>query len=149
MGAEGIEALEGGDAGSHGLDRKETVEKLASRSQTAVFRDVVYSASSAGEEAVPHYEMGGAGNAPWGASLLQHVAVVGADRVVKVDLVPFVHICVPSQHLGVGLVHCCLEPKEGGASKASVSGPHARHYCCPEPGGGGVSNKASTACWSF
>ena len=100
MGAEGTEALEGGEAGSHGLDREETLEELASRSQTAVFRDVVYSASSVGGgggggggEAVPHYEMGEAGNAPWGASLLENVAVVGADRAVRVGLVPLSHVC--------------------------------------------------------
>ena len=77
VGGEGTEALEGGEVGSHGLDREETLEEFASRSQTAVFRDVVYSASSVGEAAVLYYEMGGAGNVPWGTSLLENVAVVG------------------------------------------------------------------------
>ena len=137
----------GGEGGSHGLDREETLEEFASRSQTAVFRDVVYSASSVGEEAVPYYEMRGAGNVPWGASLLENVAVVGADRAVKVGLVPLIYVCVQSQRLGVGLVHCCLEPAGGGAPKVSVSGPHVRHYCCPEPEEGGAPTVS--ACWSF
>ena len=107
-----------------------------------------------GEEAVPYYEIGGAGNTPWGASLLENVAVVGADLAVKVGFVPLINVYVQSQRLGVGLVHCFLEPEGDGAPKASVSCPHARHYCCPEheEGGaptvtvaGGGSNRASTA----
>ena len=62
----------------------------------------------------------------------------GRPGCVKVGLVPLIHVCVQSQRLGVGLVHCCLEPEGGGAPKASVSGPHARHYCCLEPEEGGA-----------
>ena len=112
-----------------------------------------------GEEAVPYYEMGGAGNTPWGASLLENVAVVGADRAVRVGLVPLIHVCVQSQRLGMGLVHCCLEPEGVGWGSEGVRlCPSRSSLLLSRARGGwgsdgdcrwGVSNRASTACWSF